>query len=114
SQRAGYSLSPYTTLFRSVTDDDTAAPFILLGGSQNTENDGQDQVFTWNVTDVSGLSSVSVVITQDGNPIHTSSAASGSFDFNSYGLGVFQISVNATDNDGDRAGDTSSSSDARG
>src|SRR5207247_61564 len=104
SDRVGDSLSSTASRSVTVTDDDTTGPTIVLGGSQNAENDGQDQVFTWNVSDVSGLSSVSVVITQDGNVIHSSSDASGSFDFNSYGLGVFQISVNATDNDADRAG----------
>src|SRR4029450_3589246 len=74
---------------------------------------GQGQSFTWNITDASGLGSVSVVITQDGNAIHTSSAASGSFDFNSYGLGVFEIQVSATDADSDRAADSLSSSASR-
>ena len=43
----------------TVTDDDSAAPVITLGGSQGNENDGQDQTFTWNVADAgSGLGSV--------------------------------------------------------
>src|SRR5947199_7530983 len=65
------------------------------------------------LSDASGFSSISVVITQDGNIIHTSSDASGSFDFNSYGLGLFEIAVNATDADSDRANDTTSSNSSR-
>src|SRR5207247_93386 len=100
----------------TVSDDDTAPPQIVLGSSQNAENDGQDQKFTWNVSDPSGLSALSVVVTRNGLPIYSTTDlanAAGTFDFNSYGLGSYQISVNATDNDGDRAGDTLSSSDVR-
>ena len=51
------------------------------------------------------LGSVSVTITQDGNVIHSDTAANGSFNFDSYGLGNFQIQVSATDADNDRAND---------
>ena len=57
--------------------------------------------------------SEAVTITQDGNVISTSSAASGSFDFNSYGLGVFAINASATDADNDRPNDSLSNSGAR-
>src|SRR5207248_3121717 len=51
----------------TVSDDDTTPPVITLGGSSGAETDGQDQVFTWNVTDAdSGLASVLVSITRDG------------------------------------------------
>ena len=35
-------------------------PVLALGGSQGEETDGEDNVFTWNVSDPSGLSSVEV------------------------------------------------------
>src|SRR5207253_7601127 len=77
-----------------------------IGGSTGAQNDGQDQMFTWGVTDASsGIGSVLVTITQSGSTIFTSTNASGSFDFNSYGLGTFQISVIATDADNDGVGD---------
>src|SRR5439155_288592 len=89
----------------TVTDDDTAPPVINLGGSQGSENDGQNQKFTWNVSDASGLSNVRVTISKNGNVIHTFTTANGNFDFNSLGLGDYQISVSATDADTDWAGD---------
>src|SRR5205823_4008330 len=80
------------------------------------ENDGQPQSFSWNISDPSGLSAISVVITQNGNEIFSTtdlSQAVGSFNFDSYGLGTFAISVSATDNDSDRAGDAATSSASR-
>src|SRR5439155_275701 len=98
-----------------VSDDDSAAPVVTLGGSTGNENDGQDQTFTWNVTDAgSGIGSVAVSITRDGTVIHTSTSAAGSFDFNSFGPGTYAISVSASDADNDRADDSLSSSDTRG
>ena len=96
-----------------VTDDDTAAPVINLGGSQTAENDGQNQHFTWNVSDFSGLASLLVTVTKNGGTIFTSAAASGSFDFNSFGLGTYEITVNATDADTDWTGDQLSNSASR-
>src|SRR5206468_3891818 len=37
----------------SVSDDDTAAPVITIGGSSGAETDGQNQHFTWLVEDAS-------------------------------------------------------------
>ena len=90
-----------STAFRSVTvsDDDTALPVIDLTGSQGSQNDGQNQVFTWDISDASGLASFSVVITQDGNVIQTSSAANGSF------KALTGKSPQAQGNDDDKVGD---------
>src|SRR5205085_2644483 len=88
----------------TVTDDDTAGPVITLGGSTGSENDGQAQSFSWNVSDASGLSALSVVIKKDGATIYSTTDtanAVGSFNFDSYGLGTFTIDVSATDNDND-------------
>src|SRR5207244_7485717 len=94
----------------SVSDDDTAAPVITIGGSSGAETDGQNQHFTWLVTDSgSGVGSVTVSITRDGVEILSSSDLSGDFDFNIYGLGVYEIHVSATDADADRTGDALSS-----
>jgi hypothetical protein len=114
ADRVSDSLSSSASRTVTVGDDDASAPVIVLGGSENTENDGQNQLFTWNVTDAgSGLGSISVSVTRDGVEIFTSSDAIGSFDFNSYGLGTFAISVSATDADADRASDTLTSSASR-
>src|SRR5207249_8119481 len=72
----------------TVSDDDTAGPVIVLGGSTGSENDGQTQEFTWSVSDASGLSALSVVIKKNGSQIYSTSNtadAVGSFNFDSYG-----------------------------
>src|SRR5204863_5656846 len=82
-----------------------------------SETDNQTQFFTWDISDTgSGLASLDVTITRDdgSGPVvvyHTTSLAdaSGSFNFDALGLGTYQITVNATDADGDRAGDALSS-----
>src|SRR4029450_88525 len=74
----------------TVTDDDAAGPTITLGGSTGRGNDSQDQKFTWNVSDTSGLSALSVTVKKDGSPIFSTTntaKAVDSFDFNSYGPG---------------------------
>ena len=43
--------------------------------------------------------SVAVSVQKDGVEIYSSSDLSGSFDFNTYGLGAFAINVTATDAD---------------
>src|SRR5207253_1066210 len=107
NDRANDSLSASASRTVVVSDDDVTPPVITLGGSQNSENDGQNQLFTWNVTDAgSGLGSVGVSVTKDGVEIFTSAAASGNFDFNSYGVGTFAINVTATDADNDHGGDS--------
>lgn len=107
NESPGDALSSSATRTVTVTDDDTTAPAIALSGSEGSENDGQDQVFNWNVTETgSPPLTVSVIITKDGNVIQTSTAESGSFDFNSQGLGVFVMTVTASDADNDWASDS--------
>src|SRR5206468_1052626 len=114
SDRANDSLTSTASQTVVVSDDDTTAPVITLGGSSGAENDGQDQKFTWSVVDAgSGLGSVSVSIAKDGTEIYTSSNATGSFDFNNQGLGTYVINVTATDADADRAGDSLTSTASR-
>ncbi|MDX1946030.1 MAG: hypothetical protein SFU86_11585 [Pirellulaceae bacterium] len=116
SDWTGDSLSSSGTRTVIVVDDDTDPPTIVLGGSTGAETDGQTQNFTWNVSDFSGLSSLLVVIQQDGNTIYSTallSDAVGSFNFDTYGLGTFTINVSATDADNDRLGDSLSSSASR-
>ncbi|MCI0461807.1 MAG: putative Ig domain-containing protein [Gemmataceae bacterium] len=103
-------LSNIDTAVINVSDDDSTGPTILLGGSSGTETDGQDQQFTWDVSDVSGLSTIDVTITKVGFGVLASFAtASGSYDFNQAGPGTYTLTVGALDNDGDRSGDQSSS-----
>jgi uncharacterized protein (DUF2249 family) len=98
----------------TVIDDDTTAPAIALSGSQGNENVGQDQVFSWNVTETGSTpATVSVIITRNGTQIHTSTSATGSFDFNSQGLGEYVMTVTATDADNDAASDSLTSTDTR-
>src|SRR5205823_10495265 len=105
NDRADDALTSTASQSVTVTDDDTTPPIITLGGSSGTETDGQNQLFTWNVDDPeSGMDFVSVLVTKDGTAIFTSSDASGSFDFNSYGLGEFQIFVSAGNADNDWVG----------
>src|SRR5262249_1366478 len=69
-----------------VTDDDIAGPLITLGGSSGSQNDGQTQSFTWDISDASGLSALSVVIKQGSTTIYSTTSlsdASGSFNFDS-------------------------------
>ncbi len=47
----------------TVTDDDTSGPAITLGGSSGTGLEIDTNEFTWNVTDDSGLSALSVIVT---------------------------------------------------
>jgi uncharacterized repeat protein (TIGR01451 family) len=113
------TLSYSSTASRSVTvtDDDTASPLTVLGGSSGTEIEPDHQEFTWSVSDASGLSAVSAELTQDSGSgpmlIDTSSAASGTFDLDVYGLGVFTMTVSATDDDNDWIGDALNAVDSR-
>src|SRR6185436_5583967 len=99
-----------------VSDDDTAAPVITLGGSTGAENDGQNQHFTWSVSEASGFSAYSVVIKKGATTIFSttdSTMLTGDIDFNSWGLGTYTIEIAATDNDTDWVGDQMNSSDSR-
>src|SRR5439155_12716259 len=72
SDRANDALTSNASRSVVVTDDDVAPPTIVLGGSQGAQTDGEINVFTWDVSDASGLLTVDVTVTQDGNVIHTS------------------------------------------
>src|SRR5213076_2571573 len=92
NDRANDALTSTASRTVTVGDDDITPPVILIGGSSGAENDGQDQHFTWNISDAgSDLASLDVTITRDDGtgPVviyHTNNLAdaSGSFDFNSY------------------------------
>src|SRR5439155_2898706 len=111
------SLSNSASRSVTVSDDDTDAPTIVLGGSTGSENDGQTQSFNWNISDAgSGLGSISVIVRKDGNVIYQTSDladAVGSYNFDSEGLGTFTIDVSATDTDSDRADDALTSTASR-
>jgi hypothetical protein len=104
----------------TVSDDDTQGPLIVLGGSSGTESEALPQEFTWNVGDVSGLATLEMVIRQDtgSGPVEIYRTedladAAGSFNFDSYGLGTFALTVTATDGDNDWSGDGSTSAATR-
>jgi Ca2+-binding RTX toxin-like protein len=98
-----------------VVDDDADAPAIIAGstpGGSQTDVNTLPRQLTWDVTDVSGLSSITVRVTRDtgsgAQQIFESNNAtrSGSFDITSQGAGLFVITVSATDADNDRPGDS--------
>lgn len=94
--------------YLNVVDDDTANPSIVVGGSSGTEVAAGDQHFTWSISDASGSTS-DVTVLKNGQPLfsrhYTTDVGSDSFDFNSYGVGSYTLSITATDNDTDRTGD---------
>ncbi|TPW09043.1 MAG: Na-Ca exchanger/integrin-beta4, partial [Acidimicrobiaceae bacterium] len=71
-------------------------PTIDLGGSTDFENDGQAQLFTWNVADANGLGPVNVNVTKDGSEIFASTDISGSFDFDADGPGSYALTATAS------------------
>src|SRR5439155_27124580 len=80
NDRANDNLSSSMGRTVVISDDDTTPPLIVLGGSQGSEYDGQNQNFTWNVTDASGLDSVRVTIHKNGSVIQTLSSTWGALD----------------------------------
>src|SRR5439155_10582043 len=107
-----------TTASRSVnvSDDDTSGPAIITSGSTGSETDGQTQSFGWNTTDASGLAGMNVTITRNGEVVYSTSNltdAAGNFNFDGLGLGTYEMSISATDADGDRADDALTSTASR-
>ncbi|MDP6568075.1 MAG: hypothetical protein QF578_24850 [Alphaproteobacteria bacterium] len=81
----------------NVFDDDPTPPSIVIIDSATD--------FQWFISDATGLASVSVEVTQDAALIFSNSSDSGSFDFSSYGDGLFLMSIIAVDADQDWPGD---------
>ncbi|MEM9366352.1 MAG: cadherin domain-containing protein [Planctomycetota bacterium] len=103
-----------------VSDDDTTSPLISISGSSGTELEIDTNVYSWNVEDASGLSALSVTVTRDAGDgpvaIYTTADiadATGSFHFDDFGVGVYELLIVATDADEDWAGDGASSSAGR-
>ncbi|MGE3807338.1 MAG: beta strand repeat-containing protein [Gemmataceae bacterium] len=92
--------------------EDSTPPAITIGGASaglGAQDDGQDQTFTWTISDANlDASLINVVLEQDGVPIDSSTAANGSFDFNADGLGEFEITVTASDLAGNSSNDSDS------
>src|SRR5437763_4395036 len=106
SDRANESLCDTKNQSVTVSDDDTTGPIITPGGSQNSETDGQTQSFNWSVSDPSGISALSVVITRDDGTgpatIFSSNdpnVLSDNYNFDTWGLGTYTLTINATDAD---------------
>jgi hypothetical protein len=102
---AGDGASITVTRTIIVLDDDTDPPVVQITGSSGLEHDGQEQYFSWDITDASGLSFVSVTIVRNNggmnSTVHTSSSPAGTFNFDHLGLGTYLITIIATDNDDD-------------
>jgi len=96
-----------------VTDDDTVGPTIVLSGSIGSELTSQTQQFDWDVSDSSGVSTVEVSVTRNGDLIFSASTATGTYNFDGEGAGDYVIEVNATDADDDSAGDSAAISGVR-
>jgi len=97
--------------------DDSAEPTVSLLGSSGRENPMQLQDFAWDV-DASAVGvhvTIQQVTSQGSFVIYDNPAAahSGSFNFDSYGLGDFTITVAASDADSDWTGDASSTTATR-
>jgi hypothetical protein len=96
-----------------VADDDPAAPRIQFTGSMGVEVDSQEQFFRWVIQDDNGavntpIAAMEVSITRDGQLIfHTSDTARAidSFNFDSYGAGLYEITASVTESDNDWSGD---------
>ena len=101
NDRLGDSLTTITTRTVIVTDDDESPPVLALGGSSGTQTDAETQVFTWNISDASGLAASEVLMHQNGGGMYGGILPSSSFNFDAYGLGTFVMSVTATDADND-------------
>ncbi|WDI41524.1 Calx-beta domain-containing protein [Bremerella sp. P1] len=101
---------------RTINDDDEDGPTIEITGSSGSETAGLEQNFSWSIDDTSGSEST-VSITRNGELIFTRSydanVSSDSFNFDSYGIGSYQINIEATDQDNDRTSDQSSSAKSR-
>ncbi|MEZ6034466.1 MAG: PKD domain-containing protein [Planctomycetaceae bacterium] len=96
----------------SVVDDDTAAPTITVGGSSGTVDAAATQEFTWSIDDESGSTS-RVAVTRNGTEIfareYTDNVAVDAFNFDSYGIGSYELTITATDKDNDRDNDSETS-----
>ena len=88
----------------TIVDDDTEGPAIVV--SAPNQDDGANNIISWEVSDESGLTSVAAQIFQDEQLIFDSDVnATGEFDLNSFGTGNFRLSISATDADNDWLGD---------
>lgn len=97
-----------------VLDDDIDGPAISITGPSaiaagNAQTDGETQQFNWSITDPSGVFSALTVLRRNGVVIATSSAVSGFFNFDAFGLGDYRLEISATDADNDGPGDMASS-----
>jgi PKD repeat protein len=116
------NVSTSKTGYYNLEDDDSTPPAITLelrgpnglnlvnGPEAITEFASADQRFYWKVNDASNSSSsVTITKTVPGQPPQTilsrtysSNVSADWFDFNSFGVGKYQITITATDKDLDR------------
>ena len=114
SGRLTSGISPVMT----IVDDDPNGPLISLNDhrgqplneTETVRSHGGNPAIEWDVDDYqiiegdavdSGVSSVQVVITKDGQDFATSSDITGAVDLTGAGPGLYEISVVAYDNDRD-------------
>ncbi len=92
-----------------VHDNDTSPPTIVT--STGNGADGDNNYFSWNVSDPSGISKVDVRVYNqtNGNIVREwlGAPAVGSIDMNDVGVGTFKMLVQAWDNDNNRPNDIS-------
>ncbi|MFV1968861.1 MAG: SdrD B-like domain-containing protein, partial [Pirellulaceae bacterium] len=96
----------------TVIDDDSQPPSIAIEPSMDAGLgffsgavrvfDSDPRLFSWNVFDPSGLQYVNVGVTGPSGQLLNDSSATGAFDFTSFGLGRYTLSITAGDNDNDR------------
>ena len=77
-----------------------------MADQPDLDNDGGGSDVATGIT--SGVGPVSVVVKKNGTVIATPAASAvGSFNFDAFGIGTFEITVTAVDGDNDRTGDAS-------
>jgi len=93
------------TATRSVTVvPGESAPTIVVSGSSGDQLDSEQQLFSWEITDVNGdLDSSIVSILHDGVEVATSTDSMGQFTFDGLGLGLFTMLVTAEDSLGQQS-----------
>lgn len=105
----GDSLTVTESAEFSIIDDDQAAPNVDIQVSQAL--DGVGNFFSWNITDPSGITTNTAVITRDGETIFEGGIElSDKFEIDAEGLGAYAITITSTDADNDWDGDTTGTS----
>lgn len=107
----GDQLSRTETTNFTITDDDSVPPVVSI--FPPNDSDAAENVVSWIIVDESGFSTISAKILKGAEVIFDSDVTSqSSFDLNSFGVGDFSITIEASDADDDWVGDQLTSSES--